>query len=123
MEFNACPCSGKTLGRLMQPALMAFLAEESTHGYVLVQRLTGMAMFRGHAPDPTGVYRMLRNMEDDNLVRSSWDLTDTGPARRRFTLTDSGRRCLHRWLQTLEEYALAIEDLLTVVKASHPKRS
>lgn len=121
MDFTECACSGKTLGRLLKPAIMGLLAQESMHGYLLVQRLTAMAMFNGQPPDPTGVYRILRNMEEDELVVSSWDFADSGPARRRFELTKDGRACLKRWMQTLEEYAVAIRDLLEAIKSPTSK--
>ena len=116
MDLDECACSGKTLGRLLQPAVMGLLAEEPLHGYLLVQRLAGMEMFRCPPPDPTGVYRMLRSMEQDGLVVSAWDLADTGPAKRRFELTDDGRACLDRWVRTLEQYARSVDDLLASIK-------
>ena len=116
MDFNECACSGKTLGRLVQPAIMGLLAQEPLHGYLLVQRLTEMTMFKCHPPDPTGVYRVLKSLENDGLVSSSWDLADSGPARRQFVLTKSGHSCLRRWVQTLEEYGQAIGDLLAAIK-------
>ncbi len=121
MDFGECACSGKTLGRLVQPAIMGLLAQESIHGYLLVQRLTEMAMFKGHPPDPTGVYRVLRSMEEDGLVVSSWDFADSGPARRQFQLTEDGRACLKHWVQTLKQYAVAIHDLLEAIKSPAAK--
>jgi len=120
MDFDQCACTGKTLGRLVQPAIVALLAEEPLHGYLLVQRLAGMAMFRCQKPDPTGVYRALRVMEKDGLVVASWDLADNGPAKRCFELTRDGRACLEQWTQTLEGYADSINDLLqTITRASN----
>lgn len=116
MDFDQCPCSGKTLGRLIQPMIMALLAEEPLHGYLLVQRMGQTRMFCHQPPDPTGVYRMLRSMEDDELVTSNWDLGDTGPAKRRFALTPQGRECLAAWTRTLEQYAGAINELLATIK-------
>jgi len=88
------------------------------HGYLIARRLRGMAMFRVHRPDPAGMYRLLRSMEEQGLVVSSWDLADTGPARRRYELTESGRACLARWTETLTTYAASIDELLRVMKAS-----
>lgn len=122
MDFDQCACSGKSLGRLVQPAIMALLAEEPLHGYLLVQRLSGMEMFGGQKPDPTGVYRTLRSMEEDNLVASSWEFGDTGPAKRRFELTGDGRACLARWAQALAEYAIAIDDLLGAIRRGQARR-
>jgi poly-beta-hydroxybutyrate-responsive repressor len=123
MDFNQCACSGKSLGRLVQPAIVALLAEEPLHGYLLVQRLTDMSMFGGQKPDPAGVYRNLRAMEKDGLVVSSWDTGDSGPAKRRFELTRDGRACLAKWTQTLEEYAIALNDLVITMKRNGKSRA
>jgi DNA-binding PadR family transcriptional regulator len=121
MDFNDCACSGKTLGRLLQPAVMGILAEQPLHGYLIVQRLTRLAMFKANPPDPTGLYRLLRGMEDEKLVTATWDLADSGPAKRRFELTRSGRQCLTQWVETLKEYRRCIDDLLAAIKLAGRK--
>jgi DNA-binding PadR family transcriptional regulator len=119
--MTECPCSGKTLARIIQPAVMAVLAKETLHGYLIVQRLSKLAMFQDQTPDPAGLYRLLKAMEHDGLVVSTWDMDGAGPAKRRYKLTSSGRKCLARWAGTLTEYRDAITDLLNVVKRSSPK--
>ena len=118
MNLNECPCSGKTLARLIQPAVMAVLADEPLHGYVIAQRLTGMTMFRGHGPDATGVYRLLRSMEKKGFVTASWELAASGPAKRRYSLTQGGRACLTRWITTLRTYRDAVSNLLDTAASS-----
>ena len=118
MDLNECPCSGKTLARLIQPAVMAVLADEPQHGYVIVQRLTGMAMFQDHGPDITGVYRLLKSMEKKGFVTSSWELAASGPAKRRYALTPGGRACLTRWITTLRTYRDAVSNLLDTAASS-----
>jgi DNA-binding PadR family transcriptional regulator len=118
MMFEECACSGKTLARLLQPAVMGLLAQEPLHGYRLVQRLQQMAMFHESAPDPTGLYRLLKAMEERGLVTSTWDLTERGPAKRQYKLTRSGRVCLRKWSKTLKDYADALTEILQVVEAT-----
>ena len=74
------------------------------------------AKFFMRCPDPAGVYRVLRSMDQRGLVASSWDLGKAGPAKRRFTLTACGRACLKQWAQTLEEYVRSIDDLLAAIR-------
>ena len=112
MNLNDCPCSGKTLARLIQPAVMAVLADEPLHGYVIVQRLATLSMFRDHGPDITGVYRLLKGMEKKGLVTSTWEPAASGPAKRCYALTPEGRACLGRWITTLRTYREAVGDLL-----------
>jgi DNA-binding PadR family transcriptional regulator len=117
MDFDDCPCSGKTLARLVQPAVMIVLSAGPMHGYRIIQELEALRMFHGQRPDPTGVYRLLKTMETRELVTSEWDLTDAGPARRQYTLTAEGHRCLSRWRETLSEYLRALEELLAATSS------
>ena len=112
-DLDQCPCSGKSLARLLQPAVMAVLAREPLHGYVILQRLRDRPMFRHQGPDVTGVYRLLKEMAKRGLVKASWDLATSGPAKRRFELTASGRACLGRWIATLRHYQESVSDLLS----------
>jgi len=123
MNLNDCPCSGKTLARLVQPAVMAVLAHEPLYGYILVQRLTDMTMFRDNRPDITGVYRLLKGMEKKRFVTASWERGANGPAKRRYTLTPGGRSCLARWITTLHTYRDAVTNLLDIASTPKPPRS
>lgn len=113
---DACPCAGATLARLIQPAVLTVLAGGARHGYRIVERLAASPVMAGNRPDPTGVYRVLRSMEKRRLVVGAWDLSDSGPARRRYRLTPAGRRCLGRWVATLAEYHRAIRGLLAAAR-------
>ena len=115
MDLHDCPCSGKTLARLVQPAVMAVLAAEPLHGYLVLQRLAAMRIFGGQRPDPTGVYRVLKAMEQEGLVRSTVEAADNRPAKRCFALTAAGRQCLTRWRETLQDYEVSISDLLAII--------
>ncbi len=112
IDFDACPCSGKTLGKLVKPAVLMLLARHEMHGYEILHELTRLPLFEGLRPDNTGVYRALRSMADTGLVTSAWAFSETGPARRVYRLTSEGRACLERWMDTLERYRNAVEQLL-----------
>lgn len=116
MDLNECACSGRTLARLVQPAVMAVLARRPLHGYLIVQELAAMPMFGCRAPDPTGVYRVLKAMEQEGLLTSTVEAGDHRPARRCYTLTADGRACLAQWADTLREYRDALTHLLNVVQ-------
>ena len=53
--------------------------------------------------DPGGLYRTLRAMEREGLVRSWWEHSASGPARRTYDLTDEGLDWLHAWAGSLRE--------------------
>ena len=117
MDFNHCSCSGRSLRRTVQPAVMAILAKEPVHGYRVAQRLGQLRMFRDHRPDHTGIYRLLKSLEEGGFAVSTWDLADSGPARRLYRLTEQGKACLAQWIQTLEDYKRALAELLETMKA------
>ena len=112
-EMNECAVLGKSLSRLMQPSILTVLAghEEPLHGYAIIQEMAAGPMFGGNAPDPTGIYRILKQMENNGLVNSAWDTSESGPAKRCYEMTDDGRACLRRWIDSLACYAASIQDL------------
>ena len=116
VDLGHCPCAGATLDKLVQPAVLAVLADGPLHGYALVQRLATMPVLGGREPDAAGVYRTLRSLASRGLVDSSWDVSGTGPAKRLYRLTASGRQCLATWAGTLEQYRKAVGQLLRAVR-------
>ena len=101
---------------LFRSALMALLAQEETHGYQLVQRLQTMAFFEDAPPDVSGVYKQLKTMQDDGLATAEWETGDSGPAKRRYALTDDGHACLRLWAKTLTRHRAQIDALLGVIR-------
>ena len=112
-DLKACEELGKSLSRLSQPTILTLLAQsdEPLHGYVIAQQAAHTPMFGGRKPDATGIYRTLRRLEDAGYVTSAWDTPEAGSAKRLFTLTDLGRKCLRRWVDALACYEQTIEEL------------
>ncbi len=112
-ELNECAILGKSLSRLTQPSILTALAaaDEPLHGYLIIQKIGESPMFGGAAPDPTGVYRILKQMENNKLIESEWDTSESGPAKRCYHLTEDGRACLRRWIDSLACYRASIEEL------------
>lgn len=76
----------------LRPCLLLLLAEGTSHGYELLDQLNDLGFDQA---DPGGLYRCLRAMDEEGLVRSSWEPSTSGPARRTYELTDDGREWLH----------------------------
>jgi poly-beta-hydroxybutyrate-responsive repressor len=121
LELAECPCAGGTLDKLVQPAILIVLTEGPLHGYRLVERLSEMPMLGGNKPDASGVYRFLKGMEGKGLVVSSWDTSQSGPAKKAYQLTASGECCLRQWIKTLEEYRDGITLLLKAARKAVAK--
>ena len=77
----------------LRPCLLLLLRERPSHGYDLLERLAALGFRRD---DPGGLYRALRALEGEGLVRSAWEDSDNGPDRRIYELTRAGREELHR---------------------------
>src|SRR5215472_168766 len=90
--------------RFLQPCLLLLIAESPAHGYDLLDRLAEFGFER----DPGGLYRALRTMEGDGLVRSEWQLSSVGPGRRHYELTCRG----HEQLQAHAEGLLEIRHVV-----------
>ena len=112
-ELSECGQLGKSLSRLTQPSILTVLAksDKPVHGYFIIQEMTNGPMFGGNAPDPTGIYRILKQMENNGYVVSEWDTSESGPAKRCYSMTDAGRACLRRWIDALACYSASIQDL------------
>lgn len=117
-----CPCLGDTLGRLVQPMILTILARQELHGYKILERMADMPPSTGRRPDATGVYRVLSAMEGRGLVASTWNPSRTGPAKRLYRLTKSGRTCLRSWINTLETYRSELAEFLTYARRAAGRR-
>src|SRR3954465_10971598 len=78
--------------RFAEPALLLLLREHPAHGYDLLERLPELT---GEARIEMGnLYRLLRGLEEEELVSSEWDDSSPGPAKRRYAITPAGARRL-----------------------------
>jgi PadR family transcriptional regulator len=85
--------------RFTEPALLLLLRERPAHGYDLMERLPELT---GEQRVEMGnLYRLLRALEDEELVSSEWDAGSPGPAKRRYALTETGARLLDQWAEAL----------------------
>lgn len=76
----------------LRPCLLLLLGEGTSHGYELLEQVASLGLDR---VDPGGLYRCLRAMDEEGLVRSTWEPSTSGPARRTYELTDEGAEWLH----------------------------
>lgn len=92
---------------LIGPLLLLLLAEEPGHGYDLIERLRLL----GFEHRAGSLYRELRRLEQDGLVASYWEASQTrGPARRVYELTFEGRRALRACAASAEDLSRTLSD-------------
>lgn len=90
------------LERFSEPAVLLLLREKPRHGYELLDELA--PLLPGEVrPDFGNLYRMLRTLEEDGLVKSEWRRDLPGPARRIYRLTRAGSQLLDGWVGALGE--------------------
>lgn len=83
------------------PVILLMLRQWNSYGYELMEKL---ASFGLNMMNPGTFYRMLRQMEKDGMVSSSWDTSETGPARRIYSITEAGEAYLKLWSESLDQY-------------------
>jgi len=94
----------------LRPCILLLLREEPAHGYDLMQRLRPFGFVRD---DPGRLYRALRALEDNGLVRSAWETSSSGPDRRIYELTRAGVEELHEAATALSDAAGVLDVFLT----------
>ena len=88
-------------GEMLSTSLLAFLKGWNAYGYQLAQKLAAAGLPES---DSGTVYRTLRQLEKSGMVSSFWDTSESGPARRRYTLTKTGELFLSGWIDVLQNY-------------------
>lgn len=83
-----------------RPCLLLLIGEKPSHGYDLLERLRELGFTQA---DPGMLYRSLRAMEQEGLVESDWEVSELGPRRRTYVLSEEGRDWLHAWAGSLRE--------------------
>ncbi len=108
----------------LRPCLLLLLREQPAHGYDLLERLRPLGFNRD---DPGRLYRALRALENDGLVRSVWEKSSSGPDRRMYALTRDGMETLHESVTALrltnELLSVFLDRYADFVSAKPAKRA
>lgn len=80
-------------------SVLLLLSESPTHGYRLATQLRELG---AGGTDLATHYRSLREMERAGLVRSRWERSEVGPARRTYYLTGAGTDRLEEFSASLQ---------------------
>lgn len=83
------------------PVILLMLRQWNSYGYELMEKLAALGL---QAMNPGTFYRMLRQMEKDGMVSSTWDISVAGPARRVYSITQAGEAYLKFWAESLDQY-------------------
>lgn len=94
----------------LRACVLLLLRESPAHGYDILERARAFG-FSGS--DPGRLYRMLRALEDEGLVRSSWEASPQGPDRRIYEITRTGAEHLHESTQSLQLMSEVLERFVS----------
>jgi DNA-binding PadR family transcriptional regulator len=110
--------------RFTAPAVLLLLTQGPAHGYELLARLGEVWPRSGRLPDPGAFYRLLRGLEHDGAVVSTWQTPQAGPARRVYAITEDGREQLDGWAAEITRDLEAMRNFLAAYrKASPPQKT
>lgn len=104
-------------GGVLSTAVLLLVSEERGYGYDLAARLDELGI---EGLDPGGLYRALRAMEADGLLRSWWGGPDGGHARRMYELTGAGHSYLAQTIDAMVGEARLMNRLFD--RFSSPRR-
>ena len=103
----------------MKPAILLTLREWNSYGYKLMEQLTVLGF---EAMNPGTMYRTLRKMENDGVVKSKWETSGDGPARRTYSVTEAGEAYLEFWVKSLEQYQRSVDTFLRLYTNGSKRR-
>jgi poly-beta-hydroxybutyrate-responsive repressor len=101
---------GGRIERFQVAAVLLLLRERPAHGYDLLDRLPELT--GEDRIDVGNLYRVLRTLEEQGLVRSEWDEALPGPAKRTYELTEAGGAALERWAAALADTRARVDLFL-----------
>jgi poly-beta-hydroxybutyrate-responsive repressor len=90
---------------ILAPFVLLAVSLQRSHGYGIEDYLRALGLF---GITMSTLYRTLRQMEKDGFLDSTWEPGPTGPARRVYTITDSG----HVWLDSSAAMLNAYRDTI-----------
>ena len=96
----------------LEMILLCLIAEKETYGYEIITKLNenGAAVL-GYAREGT-VYPILRRLTKDGYFATYLVESDSGPARKYYTMTDRGRIYLKKNILDWEEIMLLVNSIL-----------
>jgi PadR family transcriptional regulator PadR len=95
---------------VLELCVLGALQDGPSYGYAIAQRLdeAGLGIVKGGT-----LYPLLGRLEAEQLVDASWQVGESGPGRKYFTLTGAGRDALRarsaRWRKFVEITAAVVD--------------
>lgn len=104
----------------LEMCLLAVLAHQARYGFEIVQHLndtSGLAVSEGT------LYPLLNRLQNEQLIEAFWQESASGPPRKYYTLTATGREAFGRMRDEWRRYAESVESVLTDSEREAPKEA
>ena len=92
--------------RVLPIAVLSLIKDKPTHGGEIFQSLKDKYEIEAARPV---IYMLLRRLERHGFMLSTWDIQDSGPARRRYTITEDGLEYLKDGIERLKKAGATIK--------------
>lgn len=89
------------IARFVEPAALLALRDGASHGYDLAEDIG--SLLGVSRVDYGNLYRLLRRMEHEGLVSSTWNAQLEGRSKRTYELSAEGQRLLAAWVDALAQ--------------------
>ncbi len=110
------------LALFLRPAILLLLRQDPAHGYNLIEGLRQQGMIDPDL-DPGVVYRYLREMEEEGLLSSAWEMEGSGVPRRVYHLTLEGEAFARGCITNLRRTQQRLEHLLELYAQHFPEET
>jgi PadR family transcriptional regulator PadR len=94
---------------VLQYCVLALLAEERRYAFELVRALGAV---EGMVTTEGTIYPLLSRLRRDGLVSTSWEESPSGPPRRYYEATSSGRAALERFATDWHTFTRGVDHLI-----------
>lgn len=102
----------------LEMCLLGVLAHQARYGFEIVQHLNEVS---GLAVSEGTLYPLLNRLQNEALIEAYWQESASGPPRKYYTLTATGRDSFTRMRDEWRRYADSVEAVLADSEREAPK--
>lgn len=114
-DKNKCGHPGGRTPLFLQPYVLLLLQKKPSYGYEIIENLK-QEQLMATKPDVGAIYRILRKLEKESCLESSWQTGESGPAKRIYTITPKGISYLDQWAENIQSKIVYLNRFLSEYK-------
>jgi PadR family transcriptional regulator PadR len=102
----------------IEAVLLGALSDGPLHGYGIVKALRERSDGMFNLPE-SQLYPLLHRLQKAGWIRGEWQVSESGPARKTYTLLEEGRSELKRRKEDWQRFTTAVGALLATKEPKH----